>query len=57
MRKVDQVGPVKVYWKASTREYIARIPGNPAADYFTSELADAINTAIDMDRRIKEGNP
>lgn len=44
-RKVGEVGSVRVYWIAETREYMCRIQGHPKADYFTGDLDDAIGTA------------
>jgi len=51
-RKVLTVGTVVVRWDSSSREYIARIPGNLAADYFTPDLDDAIGTARLMQRAV-----
>lgn len=56
-RKVGEIGSVRVYWIAETREFMCRIPGSSAADYFTGERSDAFATARDMDRRVKEATP
>jgi hypothetical protein len=54
MAKSKTVGVVKVTWLEATGEYRCQIKGCPAADYFTNDLDDAIGTATDMDRRVRE---
>lgn len=39
---------VNVYWNAETAEYVCRIPGRPASDYFTDDKDDANATALAM---------
>jgi hypothetical protein len=54
-RKIEQIGKVQVRWDASTREFVCRIPGNRAADYFTPDREDAFATARDMSARLEVG--
>jgi hypothetical protein len=44
-RLVFKTPAAKVYWDPEWREYVVRHPGNPDADYFTSDKDDAIQTA------------
>ncbi len=48
---------VKVYWSSAYQEYCARLYVNgalyDAADYFTTDKADAIDTAFAMAKPLK----
>lgn len=35
---------VKVYWDSEYREFVVKDKRNPAADYFTDDLEDAVGT-------------
>ncbi len=39
-----------VYWDAEWQEYIVKLKGNPNADYYTDDKADAYGTAKEMDK-------
>lgn len=45
MKKIAQIGVVKVYWDSDYREYQCRIPNMPDVTYFTSDKTDALATA------------
>ena len=48
--KVDSLigSPVSVYFNSEYSEYIVKIKGNSAADYFTDDKQDALQTARHM---------
>lgn len=52
MRKIAQVGRVKVYRNAPMQEYVCKLPGRPEADYFTDDRDDAMATARAMDEQV-----
>jgi hypothetical protein len=37
-----------VYWNSDDREFVVKLRGRPQADYFTTDKADAIGTAMNM---------
>lgn len=45
--------PVSVYFNSEYSEYVVRIKGNSAADYFTGDKQDALQTAHRMRNSIK----
>jgi len=48
--KVDSLvgSPVSVYWNSEYSEYVIKIKGDSASDYFTNDKRDALQTAQRM---------
>ena len=57
LRKILTVGSVKIYRSRELNEYVCKLPGQPESDYFTSDKADAIDTAHLIDSRAKAMTP
>ena len=39
---------VTIYRDSENQEFVVKLAGNPAADYFTDDRQDATSTALDM---------